>query len=217
MAGWRIHKNAKALAIGLMASCAFVSAANSETKSFDFKDFDKVSVAAGINADIALAEDFSLTVDTTEEEMAQLDIRLNGRTLLIGRNFRGVSWGRRDPVKASVRLPALEGVSASSGARVEAAGIDAGAFDIAVSSGAHLNVAGACDALDIDVSSGGRAEVDAFRCTRVNAEASSGGSADVYANQAVDAEASSGGAISVEGGPSKISKETSSGGAVTIN
>lgn len=195
---------------------ALASVAHAETKTFDFEGFDKVSVAAGIEATIGVAEDYSVVAETTEEEMERLDIRMNGRVLLIGRNFRGVSWGRRDPVTVTIAMPMIKGLAVSSGARVEADRVDAGDFNIDASSGGLLTVAGRCDALDLDVSSGGRADAESLKCVEVTADASSGGSADVFASQAVSAEASSGGAISVAGAPATVSKETSSGGSVDV-
>ncbi|MEM6414448.1 MAG: DUF2807 domain-containing protein [Pseudomonadota bacterium] len=187
-----------------------------ETKSFDFSGFDEVSIAAGIEAEILLAEEYSVVAETTEEEMERLLVSVKGETLVVSRKTPSITWGQRDRVNVSISLPMLEGVSVSSGAQVVANKIDASDFGISVSSGGFLNADGSCDALDLDVSSGGRIDATKLDCADARADASSGGSAELSASESVSAKASSGGSIVVNGKPEKIHKRVSSGGNISI-
>lgn len=197
-------------------AASLISPAYAETKSFDLTGFTRVSASAGVDINVTVGGDYSVKADSTTEGLERLKVELVGDELQIGRNHKNFNWKRGGRVTVTVSTPALSGLEVSSGASLDASGVDAGNFSIDASSGGDLEVSGRCDALTVDVSSGGNIDAKALQCRSAAADASSGGNADIYASESVAGEASSGGHVDVYGKPKNISKDTSSGGSVSI-
>ncbi len=200
------------LAAALIASPAFA-----ETKTYALTDFTRVSAAAGVDVDVAVGGDYAVTATSSAEGLERLEIKVVGGELQVRRVNKWPRWKHGDDVTVTVAMPALEAVDVSSGASVDATGVDAGAFTINVSSGGSLDISGKCDALDVEVSSGGSVDAATLLCRTANASASSGGSADIYASEGINGDASSGGSVDVSGSPKTVNKDTSSGGSVDVD
>lgn len=200
-----------ASAAALLATPAFA-----ETETFNLAGFTRVSAAAGTSVTVKVGGDYSVIAESTAKGLEKLRVELVGEELQIGRKHRTMSWGRSDRVTVKVTMPALSGLDVSSGASLDASGVDAGAFVIDASSGGSLDVVGRCDALTVDVSSGGNIDAKGLECRTAVADASSGGNADIFASESVTGDASSGGNVDVYGKPKNVSKDTSSGGSVSV-
>lgn len=187
-----------------------------DQKTYSVDGFTRVSVSAGIEATIAVGGDYSVKAEGDARGLERLAVTVEGGELRLTRRHKGVNWGRSGHVKVTVSTPSLQGLDVSSGASADAVGVDAGAFALEASSGAEADVAGRCDALTLEVSSGGDIDARDLKCRSANADASSGGSADLFASERVDGDASSGGSLDVYGSPKQVSKDTSSGGSVSI-
>lgn len=197
-------------------AAVFATAAFAETQTFELAGFTRVSAAAGTSVNVTVGGDYSVVADSTADGLEKLRVEVVGDELRIGRKHRTISWGRGDRVTVNVTMPSLSGLDVSSGASIDASGVDASQFVIDASSGGSLDVTGRCDTLTADVSSGGNIDAKALECRTAIADASSGGNADIYASESVTGDASSGGNIDVYGKPKSVSKDTSSGGSVSI-
>ncbi|MEO1015206.1 MAG: head GIN domain-containing protein [Pseudomonadota bacterium] len=206
------------LLAGLAAAGAVAIAAGpavAETRTYDLDGFDVVYVSSGIYATVTIGESFVVEIEAAQRDLDRLDVRVKDGELKIGRNYRGLSWGReRGRIDARVTLPNLTGLEASSGADVTATDVDAGSFGIDASSGASIDVAGACENASVDVSSGASVDAEGLICNDVDVDASSGASARVHAAERVTADASSGASVRVFGDPQQKQSDTSSGGSV---
>lgn len=201
----------------MLAGALSAAPAFAETKTYALADFTRISASAGVDVDVTAGSDYSVVATSSAEGLERLEIKVAAGELQIRRKANGWRWKRGDDVNVKVSLPALEAVDVSSGASVDAVGVDAGAFAIDASSGGSLDIVGRCDALTVDVSSGGSVDADGLQCRTANASASSGGSADIFASESVNAEASSGGSVDVSGAPKSVNKDTSSGGSVDVD
>lgn len=206
----------KRLLIATAAAGALITPALAETQSFNITGFTRLSAAAGVTVHATVGGDYSVVAESTPKGLEKLRVELSGDELQIGRKHKALSWGRSDRVVVRVSLPALNGADVSSGAALDIAGVDAGAFAIDASSGGSMEVSGRCDTLDVDVSSGGDIEARGLECRSAVADASSGGNAEIFASESVVGDASSGGNVDVYGKPEKVSKDTSSGGSVSV-
>lgn len=201
-------------ALAISALCS--SAALADQKSYDYKDFDKISVSAGVEAVIAVGGDYSVNAESSAEGLERLEIRLRGRELHIGRESRFMSFGRQPNITVRVTLPKLAGLDVSSGSETRASGVKGGDFEIDASSGAGLTIEGECDALELDISSGADVDAHGFKCKSARADASSGSDAEINVSDSITADASSGASVKVYGEPKSATIEKSSGGSVTI-
>lgn len=85
------------------------------------------------------------------------------------------------------------------------------------SSGSNIKIQGKTKELSAKSSSGSSINADNLKATNVYAKASSGANIDVNVSEKLTAKASSGGDIDFEGNPTKVDKDTSSGGSVSGN
>jgi hypothetical protein len=107
-------------------------------------------------------------------------------------------------------------IDASSGANIDIEVVAKSAVTEA-SSGADVKIKGTSINHTARASSGSSINAYKLKSTNANASASSGASINIYASKNMDAKASSGGVIDYTGNPTKISKEASSGGSISIN
>ena len=197
------------------AAAALSATAFAATKTFDLEDFDEIDVSAGVIADVTVGGGYAISVEAEDSELERLRVEVKGRTLIIARDERGMRWTRRrGKIEATIALPALTAAEASSGARLVATGVDAGAFSVEASSGARIEATGRCESVDAEASSGASVDAGDLVCARAAVDVSSGASIRVHATDEVRADASSGGSVRVAGDPPRRAIETSSGGSV---
>jgi hypothetical protein len=235
--------NLQSITMFAAAASLLSPAALAETRNFDLPGFDEIHVSSGIAAEIVVGGDQSVVVEAEDDDdFDELEVSVRNGKLRIElerRFFKSLrDWFSEGPkITASVSLPALTELEASSGADVDASGMfgqyivvgaSSGArltidevngeeVSASASSGARLDASGTCGRIDANVSSGGRLNLDRLECKDVRIDASSGGRAEVFASASVDAEASSGGSVDVTGGPNDIEIDISSGGNIDFN
>jgi hypothetical protein len=196
-----------------------------------------VSVAAGIEVDIASGSTRSVIAETRTDDFDDLRVVVKGNELRIGRPARNwFWWGRRRNYQVRVVMPVLRSldvssgsevsvkgafsgdfsVESSSGSEVEVAQLQGGAVRARSSSGSELRLAGSCQSLDADSSSGSDLDAGRMMCGSVTVEASSGSDARVAATRELIARASSGADVKVSGAPAVVKVKKSSGGSVNI-
>ena len=197
------------------AAILTAGAASAEEKTYSLTGFEGVSASAGTHVEVKTNPEFSIRAVGDPDAIERLKVELNGKTLEIGRK-PGINWGRSGKLIVYVTLPDLKALSVSSGAHVNAAGVNGGPFALDGSSGGHAEVTGKCDALAANVSSGGHLDADTLLCRTASADASSGGHMKIHVSESIDADASSGGHVEVSGGPKNVNVDRSSGGDVDI-
>ncbi len=200
------------------ASALAINAAHAETRNYDISGFSTVAASAGIDVEITVGGDYAIRAEGDPQALDRLRIELKNDTLEVGRTKgRGlISIGKKWRTNVFITMPTLEGVNVSSGADLDADGIDSAEFSASVSSGADAELSGSCGTLKANASSGADLEAEGLKCTNVVANASSGADLTAFASQSLTADASSGGDITVYGGPQNTDIDKSSGGDVTI-
>ena len=122
------------LACALLLPCAAAAA----TRSYPVGEFDKVSVAAGIQLDITPGSVRGVVANTRAEHFEDLKIIVKGGELRISRPVRNWFWFRRPNYNVQVVMPVLRGLDASSGSQVMVKGAFTGDFALASSSGSRM-------------------------------------------------------------------------------
>lgn len=208
----------KYLVAASAASLLAISAAQAETKTFDFSGFTGIEASVGVDVEVSVGGDYAVRAEGNAKELERLRIERRGETLKIDRNRKG-GWfqvNRRSDFTVFVTMPSLEEVEVSSGADVTATSIDADRFRVSVSSGADASLSGTCNTIEADGSSGADLDAEDLRCANAVADVSSGADLSIYASESVEADASSGGSIRVYGGPQSTDVSKSSGGSISI-
>ena len=226
---------------GIFAITATAGLAQDQT--YDFANFNTIEADAGVEVNVTLGPDYSVTAIAKSGDIADLDITLEGKTLAVTREASSRGWSLfsfgsdTDEFIVTVTMPDVIGLETASGAAVNLTGttgsletLDAssGSFiavadaaldmmRIDVTSGAHVVVSGTCEELAIDTSSGAMVNAGDLRCDAIDVSASSGASVTAFATQSAKADASSGASIHLSGDANVIESETSSGASIIQN
>ena len=180
------------------------------TQARELTGFTSIDVGGGLDTEITVGPAFKVEVIGPQPDLILTE--LDGTTLSIHPQRR--NWWRGTPrTHIRVSLPALEGVTSSSGANVGVTGVTGGDLTLEASSGASLDIAGTCAAISAEASSGGSLDAAELVCATGSAEASSGGSVEVHVTGTLNIEASSGGSIDAAGDPTIGDISLSSGGS----
>ena len=201
----------KALIIPAALAVLLATPASAETRGLS--GFDQVSASGGYEVEITFGPQFS--VDVEGPGAADVVTRVSGRRLIVEpvRTW-GFHWGSRRRAAVRVSMPSVSGLDASSGAEINASGLDADALALDASSGAHLRIAGSCRTLSVDASSGSVISAQDLRCNEATVDVSSGARTSVSVDGVLNVDASSGGEVNASGDPRIGDISLSSGGAL---
>lgn len=199
------------LGFALVLTALLAAPAAAETRALT--GFDRISASGGNHVVVTIGETFSVNVEGSRPD--KVITRVEGRTLIVEpvRSW-GFTWTRGPRNTVRVTMPSVAGLDASSGSEISASGIEAGALSLEASSGSELNVAGACQTLDAEASSGAVIHARDLHCNEGNVDASSGSTAAVWVSGVLNIDASSGAAIDAGGQPRMGDISLSSGGSL---
>jgi hypothetical protein len=201
----------------IIAGLALVSlagAASAETRNVT--GFTGVSAADRIRVEVSVGPAYR--VEVTGADARRVSTRVDDGTLRIRRTNRSI-WGGTPPIDATVRvtMPAIESLSSSMGADLNATGVNTRDVSLAAAMGGELSVAGACTTLDASVSMGGVIKAERLQCRDADVSASMGGEARIYASNRFEVSASMGGAVNVAGEGRAADVSLSMGGTLDQN
>jgi hypothetical protein len=234
------------LALGTILGLSLAGPAWAESRSFELSGFDKVDIAAGLDAVIHQG-DFAVTAASNNPDaldnlqLSVVDGVLRARLdeSFLDFIFSGGLVGmliNDNAVTIDITLPTLAGLEASAGADIKAQGVTSDQLDVTASSGANislrdarlgtvragsssgadLTLSGTADSISAQSSSGADLDAGDLVAATAKAEASSGANVSVHATARLQANASSGGDIDVYGNPAERDVDASSGGDVNF-
>lgn len=238
-----------ALATAATAGLLAGTSAFAQSADFDLSGFDRVDIATGLDARITQGDGFSVHAESrSQDALDHLQVSVDNGVLsarfeqsfldfIISGGLVGQLLNSGNAITIDITLPALAGVTASSGADVDVNDItserlelDASSgADIAVtgavlgqailsaSSGSDIEISGTADAVEAGASSGSDIDADGLVADNAVVEASSGANISVHTTGRVRVDASSGGDIEVRGNPKERDVDASSGGDVSFD
>ncbi|WP_240229621.1 head GIN domain-containing protein [Devosia lacusdianchii] len=238
----------KTLALATALGLTLTGAALAESRNFDVKDFDRIDISTGIDAVVTIGDRFAVSADSASADALQnLRVDVSGGVLkasfdqsfldfIISGGLVGMLLSNGNAITVDITMPAVAGISTSSGADVRASGLKSNKLDLdassgsditlsqaalgavraSASSGANMELSGTCETIDAEASSGSGISAGDLVCENATVEVSSGADIEVHATGTLKAEASSGGDVDVAGRPTRTDFESSSGGDVSF-
>jgi len=221
------------LAVAAVAAVCLAQPARADTKSYNLSGFTEIAASAGVDV-VVKQGPFSIVATGNKDDIARLDIRLDGSKLVVTHRS-SISWfGHAERNLVTVTAPTWAGITASSGSDLDADGLNlddlrvaaSGGADIravglatkglnvTVSGGADVKLSGNCTVLKVEASGGGDYKGGEMKCQTAEVRASGGADADAWASTSAKGHASSGADIRFRGNPASVDKETSGGGSV---
>ncbi|KTE44312.1 MULTISPECIES: head GIN domain-containing protein [unclassified Sphingopyxis] len=113
------------------------------TQDFALTGFTAVAVAGPDDVTIRQGEKFSITAKGPKAEIDDLEIKLDGTTLSIGRKREGFSFSSRDhdDVEIAITMPKLSGVRLTGSGSIDADTVDGDAVEAVLTGSGDLKVA----------------------------------------------------------------------------
>ncbi|WP_020602169.1 PspC domain-containing protein [Spirosoma spitsbergense] len=182
------------------------------TRQFNVTDFSKVDVSGAFVIRFRKGDTFNVVADGREEDMSDMDVRVNGNTLEVKIDRRGglFDWGNRKRVGLTITVPKINELKLSGASKASLAGFDkydeltidmSGAcrtvFDgdvdklnIELSGASNINLRGHARQLEADL--GGASKIEAVNMRVENASVDAGGAsrADFGQVNSLDSETS---------------------------
>ncbi|WP_416879191.1 head GIN domain-containing protein [Litorimonas sp.] len=181
-------------------------------QSFDYRDFDKISVVGVYNMDVRVGEpDYTINMSGEERYMSNVRVYVDDDTLYLendedekkrswrGKNNRGID--------ITITLPALNGLEITGIGNGEVYGISSDEFEVEFAGLGSMELSGECGTLDADFAGMGDLDARDLECEDVTIDMSGMGSASVFASESIDADISGMGSIDVFGSPKTVKKD----------
>jgi Putative auto-transporter adhesin, head GIN domain len=198
------------------------------------QDFKKIKVSQGIKVVVEQSPNSSIAVEADDNIIKHIVTKVENNVLIIESDE---SYNSTKTPVVNVKLPFINGLSASSGSNIRSATVlKTEKLNVSSSSGSQINIEVEADAIALESSSGssieasGKAlklETSASSGSEINAkdlmanevisQTSSGSSTSVYPILKLDAKANSGSSINYHKVPKTLIKDESSGGSVSEN
>jgi len=178
-----------------------------------YAGFDEVDASAGVEVIVAQGKFDVSAMSPNNSDMKNLIVEVRDHTLHISRK-QTMGWGGNQRYRVNVSAPAYTGFEASSGSSITGSNLQLADVEIDVSSGARIELSGACKSVRGDASSGASFSGQDLKCETASFEASSGASARAFATADARGDASSGASVNFFGNPARLDRDESSGGSV---
>lgn len=203
------------------------------TEKRNLSNFDKVTVANGLECEIVQSNNFDVMVEADDNLINGIKTKVENNTLVIYSEYN--NYINITAKKITVKLPKIVSLESSSGSTLKSGNLLTGeditlksssgsSMEIAVesdkvtlesTSGSEQQISGKALKLYTASSSGSHIDADELLANEVYAQSSSGSSTSVNAIVLLDGKASSGSSISYSKSPKEIRVEESSGGSVS--
>ena len=213
---------------------ALASPAFAETRTYDFRNFNKLDISAGYEVIFTQSNQTSVTIES--DNFDRITARQTGDTIKIGRpdntNIRGrvhdiVRISAPDLERAELnagvkfRVDGLQvdnlDLDINAGVKANFSGLNARSIRLDANAGVEIELDGDCDTLTVDAAAGVEIDASGLRCKTANVDASVGSSVSVHTLERIVAEAGMGASIRVAGSPKDIQKHAALGGSISVS
>ncbi len=178
-----------------------------ETREFDLANFDDISVGGAFDVEIQFGNSQHVTVTIDDNLWDNLELKVTGGRLV-------VDWDKSCQPDGDCRLElvvtSLKAMSISGAADINIAGFQGETFKFQLSGAADLEMNGAVENLEIQVSGAGEIDTRDLKARHVKVRISGAGNANITASESLDAKVSGVGNIRYWGDPTE-KKTTVSG------
>ena len=203
------------------------------TEKRNLSDFNKITVANGLDCEVIQADNFDVMVEADDNIIAEIKTRVENNTLVIYSEYN--NYINVTSKKIIVKLPRVLSLETTSGANLNSRNsltgedikiksssgssieveVESDKVTLESTSGSEQQISGKALKLYTASSSGSHIDADELLANEVYAQSSSGSSTSVNAIVLLDGKASSGSSISYSKSPKEIRVEESSGGSVS--
>jgi hypothetical protein len=194
--------------------------------------FSSVSVGGGMQLRVIQGADFSCVVEAEDNLLPYILTEVEQNRLIISFES-GRSYRTGNPIRITVSLPEVDGLTASGGSRIRAEELEGAELLLAASGGSRVTIrqlgyqrleanlsggsqaelAGQVEAMTATMSGGGQYRAEDLRTVTASVAASGGGEVRVWVEESLQADLSGGSRMDYYGSP-LLTQNTSGGSTV---
>ncbi|MCG2842470.1 DUF2807 domain-containing protein [Sandaracinobacter sp. RS1-74] len=218
------------LSLALILAFAAAPALAAE-RSFPVGDFEQIVLTGSTDVRVTTGGRVSVVAEGAAADLDRMDIRVDGKRLLIGTKKGSGKWSSREGVKVRVSVPKLSAatisgsgdiginrVSGPFGGRISGSGdmdiasVDSPALSLAVSGSGDIDVGGGrCGQGSFTTTGSGEIDAARVRCETVSATVTGSGNIDAQATGTAALNVTGSGNVVVTGGARCTTRTTGSG------
>lgn len=203
-------------------------------RDFALAGFTMVDAAGPDDVTIREGAEFSIVATGPQSEIDKLDIRLDGKTLEIGRKHEKLRFGSRDheAVSIAITMPRLEGLRLTGSGNVVADSIEGDDVEVALTGSGDLKLAslagtrariaiagsgniamggGSIESGKLDISGSGNIDAEAVKAADLAISILGSGDVDAHASRTAKVSILGSGDVVLSGGASCTKREMGSG------
>ena len=212
------------------ASILVAAPALAAERSFPVSDFSEIVLAGSPDVTVTTGGRAAVVATGSDSDLDRLDIKVDGKRLLIGTKPGSWNWSSRDGVKIRVSVPTLAAatISGSGDIRVdrvngpfagrisgsgemELPSVDSPTFSLAISGSGDMEAAGRCGTGSLSVTGSGDIDASRLTCGTLTATTTGSGDIDARSTDTATLRVTGSGDITVTGGARCTTKTTGSG------
>lgn len=178
------------------------------TETFDFADFDKISITGVYELDVEVGQPFSVVLSGRASEMKDIVVKRDGDMLELGQKKKNKTYDRknRKGIQAKISLPSLNALQIAGVGTGEIKGVESDIFELEIGGVGELKITGTCGTLDADVAGVGEITMKGLKCKTADISLAGVGEMSAYASETVDVSAAGVGSVDIYGGPKNVSR-----------
>lgn len=178
------------------------------SETFDFADFDKISITGVYELDVEVGQPFSIVLSGRASEMKHIVVKRDGDTLELGQKKKNKTYDRKNHkgIQAKISLPSLNALQIAGVGTGEIKGVESERFDLEIGGVGELKITGTCGTLEADVAGVGEINTKGLKCKTADVSLAGVGEMSAYASETVDVSAAGVGSVDIYGGPKNVSR-----------
>jgi hypothetical protein len=176
------------------------SSGNGENRTYELKDFDRVSVKAGVEL-ILRQGPFAVEARSSNGDLSKLVVEVRGSELVISRKTVIGNIGISPSYTVTASAPTWTAIEGLAGVRIEGENLNLEMVSVDVAAGASVDLSGTCREITIEATAGASVDADELKCAVASAKAAAGSRIELYASERAKGTASAGASVEVSGNP----------------
>lgn len=164
----------------------------------DVASFTSIATEGAFDIDVVCQKQQSVEVEADDNLLPLITSEVSNNVLHIRSNR---SFSVNDPIKITISVPNLEGISAKGAGKFDIAGIKSEKFEIDANGATTIRVAGEAKLLDIDTSGAGKIDAHKLRAARGVVEAKGVARVDLNVTEQLEVTVSGPSHVTYQGDP----------------
>jgi hypothetical protein len=193
------------------------SSGTEESRTYPLKDFDRVSVKAGIEL-ILKQGPFAVEAKSRNGDLSKLVVDVRGSELLVSRETTiGIGMGISPQYTVTATAPSWTAIEGLAGVRIIGEDLTVDALTVEVAAGASVELSGTCREIDVEASAGASVDAEDLKCAVATADAAAGARVDLFASERAKGKAAAGASIEFSGNPPAFEQDADISSSVKLD